>query len=355
MRKLSLFILFFTSVLVYAQQSEPIAILPNHSGDLNCLAVSDAGLLASAGSDRLINIYKADSTFTHLKTISGLIAPVHALRFSRDGRLLAAGCSDNSIHIYDSIFRPFKLFEGHSNKVNALLFDASRKYLFSGSDDRRVILWDLKSGKIMRTLEFGQPVYALAQTRNPQQVYVCGSDAKIKVFNLVNSKIEKTFDGHTDIVNAISISPDGKWMVSGSNDKTARIWDLKTGKEVRKLGMGCWKVTSVAFSRDSKYIITGCNDGSLKLWDAENGNLITAVMLEGENFRSVELNRTASLIYAATMLRGKSNYGIRVWSSKVNDYQNSFIEKPDSLAPEKAADSLKTKPALINTKAPKRR
>ncbi|MFA6260229.1 MAG: WD40 repeat domain-containing protein [Bacteroidia bacterium] len=355
MRKLSFLILLFTYVSGYAQQSEPITILPNHTGDLNCLALSDAGIIASAGSDRLINIYKADSTFAYLRTISGLIAPVHALRFSRDGRLLAAGCSDNSIHIYDSVFRQIKLFEGHTNKVNALLFDISRKYLFSGGDDGKVLMWEINTGKIVRTLEFGQPVYALAQTRNRQQLYISGADPKIKVFNLVSRKLEKTFEGHSDIVNEISISRDGKWMVSGSNDKTARVWELKTGKEIRKLGMGCWKVTSVAFSRDSKYIITGCNDGSLKMWDAENGNLITAIVLDGENFRSVALNRTASLIYAAPMLRGKSNYGIRVWPSKVNEYQNSLIEKQDTLSPAKAVDSLKTKPALINTKAPKRR
>lgn len=350
------FALLFT-IQSFAQQVEPQSILPHHNGDLNCMALSETGILASGGSDRLINLYRADSTQIHVRTISGLIAPVHALRFSRDGRLLAAGCSDNSIHIYDSVYNHVKVLENHTNKVNTLLFDASRKYLFSGSDDRKVLLWDMQKGTVLRTIDFGQPVLSLAQTKNPQQIYVAGFDPRIKVINLASSKVEKTFDGHTDIVNAIAISPDGQWMVSGSNDKTARIWDLKSGKEYKKLGVGCWKVTSVAFSRDGKYIVTGCNDGSLKMWDAATGSLISAAISEGENIRAVELMPNSSAVYSAVMLRGKNNYGVRVWQSKLNQYLMIQKLEADSLKNIKPVpvDSSKLKPALINKKAPKRR
>ena len=79
--------------------------------------------------------------------------------------------------------------------------------------------------------------------------------------------------GHTESVLAVTFSPDGKKIVTGSEDSTVRIWNTESGKELRKMvGLG-GIVYSVAFSPDGKKIVTGSGhkDSSVRIWDAELG------------------------------------------------------------------------------------
>ena len=73
--------------------------------------------------------------------------------------------------------------------------------------------------------------------------------------------------GHTSYVNSVSFSPDGKRIVSGSDDNTIRIWDATTGKELEILeGHTDW-VNSVSFSPDGKRIVSGSDDKTIRIWD----------------------------------------------------------------------------------------
>jgi WD40 repeat protein len=76
--------------------------------------------------------------------------------------------------------------------------------------------------------------------------------------------------GHTDSVEAVAISPDGKHIVSGSTDNTIRVWDVETGAQVGEplRGHTQW-VTSVAISPDGKRIVSGAWDSFIRIWSAE--------------------------------------------------------------------------------------
>ncbi len=73
--------------------------------------------------------------------------------------------------------------------------------------------------------------------------------------------------GHLDYVSAVSFSPDTKYVITGSNDKTAKLWDATTGIEIRTFMGHSDDVTSVSFSPDGKYFVTGSEDNTAKLWD----------------------------------------------------------------------------------------
>ena len=79
----------------------------------------------------------------------------------------------------------------------------------------------------------------------------------------------RTFSGHTANVMSVVFSPDGKYVLTGSADKTARLWDAATGRQVRTfVGHTGW-IVSVAFSPDGKYVLTGSADGTARLWDTD--------------------------------------------------------------------------------------
>ena len=82
-----------------------------------------------------------------------------------------------------------------------------------------------------------------------------------------SGKALQTLTGHTDAVWSVAFSPDGQRIVSGSDDKTVKIWDANNGKELKTL-TGHYTVWSVAFSPDGQRIVSGSRDNTLKIWDA---------------------------------------------------------------------------------------
>ena len=81
--------------------------------------------------------------------------------------------------------------------------------------------------------------------------------------------------GHTDLVRSVAFSPDGKKVVSGSYDRTVRLWDAETGETIGEPWQGHTdRVWSVAFSPDGKKVVSGSYDRTVRLWDAETGETI---------------------------------------------------------------------------------
>lgn len=296
--------------------TNPKAILPGHNNDVDAISISARGQVATGSWDKRINIYKDDSTFMLIKSFEAHLAPVTAIRYSRDGGLLASGANDHSVRIWDSTYKLIKVLEGHTGNINTLLFDYSRKYLLSGSDDRNIVMWEIASGKKLRVISTTSSVNAiLINPQDNRQLIVAGAEPKIRGISLQSNTIARTFDGHTDIVNAIDINKSGTLMISGSNDKSARIWDLKTGKEIRKLPVDCWKVTAVALSDDGNYAFTGCNDGSIKVWEVSTGKLLTSVEGSGNYVRDLTYSKNTNRLLAANMIKEGTDFGLRVWET----------------------------------------
>ncbi|MFL6263862.1 MAG: TIR domain-containing protein [Thermoanaerobaculia bacterium] len=86
--------------------------------------------------------------------------------------------------------------------------------------------------------------------------------------------LEHKLAGHTHWVTSVAVSPDGKWVASGSRDNTVRIWDLEIG-ECRAILQGhTSEVTSVAITPDGKRILSASDDKSVRVWDASSGRTL---------------------------------------------------------------------------------
>jgi len=80
------------------------------------------------------------------------------------------------------------------------------------------------------------------------------------------SQVQLTLPGHSNVVYAVSWSPDGKRLATGSGDKTAKVWDAETGKELQTLTDHSNSVFCVAWSPDGKRLATGSGDNTAKVW-----------------------------------------------------------------------------------------
>jgi len=136
----------------------------------------------------------------------------------------------------------------------AIAYSPDGKILASGGRDNVIRLFEAASGKEIRRLVGHRP-----------RSYMPGKDAK----NPVDTLVSATGEGG---VNSVAFSPDGKVLASGGWDDTLRLWNVETGKEIRKIDAHKAMVGHVLFSPDGKVLASrGGLDGTVKVWDPTTG------------------------------------------------------------------------------------
>ncbi|KAJ7510809.1 WD40 repeat-like protein, partial [Mycena galericulata] len=125
--------------------------------------------------------------------------------------------------------------------------------------------------------------------------------------------LQKLIRGHTDSVGSVAFSPDGRWIVSGSNDKTVCIWDSETGAALGQPFTGHTNsVLSVAFSSDGKQIVSGSRDRTVRIWDSQTGaTLGQPLMGHTDSILSVAFSPDGKQIAS-----GAEDRTMRIWDSE---------------------------------------
>ena len=109
-------------------------------------------------------------------------------------------------------------------------------------------------------------VYAVAVSPDGRWVVSGSPDNTLRIWDPGSGACLRTLQGHTGGVEAVAMSPDGRRVVSGSWDKTLRIWDPESGACLRTLQGHTGWVTAVAVSPDGRWVVSGSNDKTLRIW-----------------------------------------------------------------------------------------
>ncbi|KIK44968.1 hypothetical protein CY34DRAFT_78758 [Suillus luteus UH-Slu-Lm8-n1] len=135
-----------------------------------------------------------------------------------------------------------------------------------GSYEYAAKIWDAKTGKLIKTLEHDRIVYSLAWASDGKTL-ITGSFGLIKIFDTATWKQVATLEGHTNYVNAITLSHNNRLLASASYDNTARIWNLYTNFPVGPPLQHRDKLECAAFSANGRVLVTGCHDKNAYAWD----------------------------------------------------------------------------------------
>jgi WD40 repeat protein len=166
-------------------------------------------------------------------------------------------------------------------------------------------------------LEIKEPSFVLStQYSRDGKLIVSGSDDRtIRVWDAHTARIVAgPFEGHTGEVSSVEFSPDGKFIVSGSDDRTIRVWHAR----IAQLAAGPFKgytrwVSSVGFSPNGKLIVSGSPDSTVRVWDAHTGQLVSGPF-EGhtDTVSSVEFSPDGKFIVS-----GSYDATIRVYDALI--------------------------------------
>jgi WD40 repeat protein len=204
--------------------------------------------------------------------------PVWAVAFSPNDRMAVTGCERDGVHRWDArsgaSLDPTLV---HDGPVWAVAFSPDGRTILTGSDDRRARLWGAETGELLdESFQHWAEVRAVAYGPEPDgQVVLTGSfDNSARLWSTSGKPLCPPLD-HRGPVHRVAFSPVGGIAVTASDDHTARLWDvgrLGDAADGQRAGLMLSQllhqgaVRRVAFSPDGRTVLTGSRDGTARLW-----------------------------------------------------------------------------------------
>ncbi|MBO0858781.1 MAG: AAA-like domain-containing protein [Chloracidobacterium sp.] len=126
-------------------------------------------------------------------------------------------------------------------------------------------------------------VLSAAYSPDGKFIVTSGDDRTARVWNALTAQMVAELEGHSDSVLSAAYSPDGKFIVTASMDHTARIWNASTAQPVAVLKGLSSSVNSAVYSPDGKFILTACDDGVARIWNASTAQIVAGLKAQSSS------------------------------------------------------------------------
>jgi WD40 repeat protein len=158
-------------------------------------------------------------------------------------------------------------------------------------------------------------VYSVCVSSDGKHVVTGSDDNTAKIWDIKTGELVHTLSGHTSSILSVCVSPDGNnYVVTGSVDNTAKIWDIKTGDLVHTLSGHTDEINSVCVSPDGNYVVTGSWDNTAKIWDIKTGDLVHTLSGHRDYVISVCVSPDGKHV-----VTGSDDNTAKIWDLKTGD------------------------------------
>lgn len=208
--------------------------------------------------------------------------------------------------------------KGHRLSVTCIAVSTDSKYLFSGSKDGSLIKWSLESGMKMNTIKKKLPshkessghsdeILCLALSYDFKFLASGGKDKSIKIWDPETCKQIYSFEGHRDTVSGLAFRLNSHQLHSCSYDRSVKVWNVDQFAYVETLFGHQDKVLGIDSMNKERCLTCGARDRSLRLWKiAEESQLL----FTGNHFDSIDC---VSLINEEHFFSGSNDSSLAVW------------------------------------------
>src|ERR1043165_8136056 len=170
---------------------------------------------------------------------------------------------------------------GYTGYVNRLTFSPDGQYLAAADNNFMVRIWRIGDARLLRTFNVQIMVEALAYSSDSSRLLIGGLGGILSVWNPLKGTSILQLAGNSWLggdITSVAFDTSGNTAISGSSDRTVRLWDATNGKLLRTFSGHAAEVKAVAFSRDGKRMVSGAGDGSIKIWKVESGEVLVTLM-----------------------------------------------------------------------------
>jgi WD40 repeat protein len=207
---------------------------------------ADGRTIASGGQDATIKLWDVEKGIL-LRILKGHKLTVWSVKFSPDGNIIASGSFDNTVKLWNVLDgKLLSNIKGHTEAVVDLAFSNNGKKLATASDDKTIKIWDMPDGKIIHSIKVPEHVQAVVFSPDDKRLMTGGRDKimigeflqeifgdskfnkgiSARLWDVKDGTLLQTFAEHSNDVNDIAYSIDGKYIATASSDKTVQIWKL---------------------------------------------------------------------------------------------------------------------------------
>lgn len=253
---------------------------------------------------------------------------VTSLDWNCDGTLLATGSYDGYARIWTNNGRLASTLGQHKGPIFALKWNKRGNYILSAGVDKTTIIWDASSGQCTQQFSFHSAPALDVDWQTNTSFASCSTDQCIHVCRLSVDKPIKSFQGHTNEVNAIKWDPQGNLLASCSDDMTLKIWSMKQDTCVHDLQAHSkeiytikWSPTGPGTSNPNMNLIlaSASFDSTVRLWDVERGACIHTLTKHTEPVYSVAFSPDGKFLAS-----GSFDKCVHIWSTQSGQLVHSY-------------------------------
>lgn len=239
-------------------------------------------------------------TMKEISTVQTGFEGLSAIDFTADGSLFAYNSKYNECSILDAkTLSSINKFAVEDCNIVQVIFHPYEPLLIAGCDDGTIIKFDYLDGKKSELRYKKNPITAMDLSTDGKNIFTGHINGNINVWNTKDEIMQYTVKEHKAKINCISIAPHNKLLASCSEDKTIILWSTANLSQVRKLSdHQAGSVYSVAYIINNPYLAAVTADKTFRIWDVKTGKNIAAYTSEAK-FNTVRIKNYKDNSYIA--------------------------------------------------------
>ncbi|MDW7691241.1 TIR domain-containing protein [Flammeovirgaceae bacterium SG7u.111] len=219
--------------------------------------------------------YQTEEKTTHHEVLkmAGHTDFVSAVKISPDGRRIVTASWDNYIKTWDMKGNELQVFERNDQNINAVAFAHGMDVLAVGDEGGELSLWEVSTGKMLKKYcKHTGSILSVALSPDNKYILTGSYDSTAILWDL-DGNILHRLEGHKDVVSSVAFHADGKHFITGSYDKSAIVWNANgTISHILKNGHKGY-INMVAFSPEGDRVLTAGQDSTAVMWGLKEGEL----------------------------------------------------------------------------------